>query len=59
MLNDESGKAKGYLSLHYGCDPVNGKLGLELSFDILRHWFSLIEGRKSYWAKVREIKKPI
>jgi predicted nuclease with TOPRIM domain len=24
-----------------------------------RHWFSLIEGRKSYWAKVREIKKPI
>jgi hypothetical protein len=23
------------------------------------HWFSLIEGRKSYWAKVREIKKPI
>jgi hypothetical protein len=35
MLNDESGKAKGYLSLHYGCDPVNGKLGLELSFDIL------------------------
>jgi mRNA-degrading endonuclease toxin of MazEF toxin-antitoxin module len=23
------------------------------------HWFSLIEGRKSHWAKVREIKKPI
>jgi hypothetical protein len=24
-----------------------------------RHWFSLIERGKSYWVKVREIKKPI
>jgi len=23
------------------------------------HWFSLIERGKSYWIKVREIKKPI
>jgi hypothetical protein len=34
MLDDESGKAKGYLSLHSVCGPVNSKLGLEFSSNI-------------------------
>ena len=38
---------------------ISSELTETKKLKLCRHWFSLIEGRKSYWAKVREIKKPI